>query len=157
MAELDAGRVEIEAIEGDLPTPNYTIQTLRALRSRRPLQRWGLILGRDQIDQFVFWLLPREIVELASLLVVERGDGLNFENVVGGLATELGLKAKALGPTSWMWEGLSTGFYALPGAVSKAASRWIRKDPKAALKKAWITAQLAHYIEFNRLYTEEEV
>lgn len=64
---LVASRVELER-EG----PSYTVDTLRALREREAGVEITLILGADQAPDFGSWKEPREIAELARLVVVAR-------------------------------------------------------------------------------------
>ncbi len=48
-------RVEVSDIEFSLPLPNYTINTLDALKSRFPEDDFTLVAGGDQIADFRRW------------------------------------------------------------------------------------------------------
>ena len=48
-------RVEVSDIEFSLPLPNYTINTLDALKARSPQDGFTLVVGGDQIADFRRW------------------------------------------------------------------------------------------------------
>lgn len=55
------------------PTPSYTIDTLRRLRSIVPARvKLRLLIGSDQVVSFHKWRDPREIIRLAEPLVAMR-------------------------------------------------------------------------------------
>jgi nicotinate-nucleotide adenylyltransferase len=64
--------VDVSSIEEDLDAPSYTIQTLKALRSENPELKVAWMIGADQLDNFPRWKSPREILELAALIVLPR-------------------------------------------------------------------------------------
>jgi len=53
-ADVDA-RIEVRAIERDLPTPSFTLNTLRALAQRHPRHRLRLVVGADVLEQLDHW------------------------------------------------------------------------------------------------------
>lgn len=67
-AGLVASRIELER-----PGPSWTVETLRALRTREPGVEWHLLIGADQLEGFHRWREPEAIVELARLVAVGRG------------------------------------------------------------------------------------
>ncbi len=56
------GRVSVSDIEFRLPTPNYTIDTLDALKSENPSDSLTLVVGGDQIADFRRWKDYRRIL-----------------------------------------------------------------------------------------------
>ena len=52
--------------------PSYTVSTLRALRRRRPHERFFFILGSDALEGFAKWKEPRAVASLARLVVGRR-------------------------------------------------------------------------------------
>ena len=62
----------MEPIEKELPEPSYTVQTLSALHQRHPDAEFALILGADSAVDLVNWYRPKEVVELAELILVPR-------------------------------------------------------------------------------------
>ncbi|OPZ10733.1 MAG: Nicotinate-nucleotide adenylyltransferase [candidate division BRC1 bacterium ADurb.BinA364] len=71
--EALGGRVEVSDIESRRPGPSYTIDTIRALASERPADRFRLIVGSDILDEAPKWRAFDEIRRLAPLIVVPRG------------------------------------------------------------------------------------
>jgi nicotinate-nucleotide adenylyltransferase len=64
---FEASRIELER-EG----PSYTSETLRALREAGPDDELFLLLGGDQAAALASWHEPEQVLELATLAVVER-------------------------------------------------------------------------------------
>ena len=52
---------------------SYTVETLRELHLEHPDDEFRLILGADSLRDFAHWREPREIIQLANLIVVNRG------------------------------------------------------------------------------------
>jgi nicotinate-nucleotide adenylyltransferase len=66
------GRVKVSTLEKDLPSPSYTLQTLRHFKKSYPGHNFFLCLGGDSILQFHTWYRFEEILKDFSLLAVER-------------------------------------------------------------------------------------
>ncbi len=64
--------LQASGIELDLPRPNYTVDTLRFMRSRWPLDKFDLIIGSDNLATFHTWKDPDEILANHRLLVYPR-------------------------------------------------------------------------------------
>jgi nicotinate-nucleotide adenylyltransferase len=69
---IEAHRLTVSPIEAELPSPNYTIQTLESVASRNPGVRLCFLVGQDQLESFHQWHRPLEILKIASLIVVKR-------------------------------------------------------------------------------------
>ena len=64
--------VEILDIERDLPAPNYTLHTLRALQQRYPFAQLRLLIGADIMPEAHAWHEFASIERLAPPIVIER-------------------------------------------------------------------------------------
>lgn len=73
-AVADQPALAVSTIEVDSADPSFTVSTLRELARREPATAWTLIIGADQLLAFDTWREPDEIVRLARLGVVARGD-----------------------------------------------------------------------------------
>ncbi len=61
-------------VENHLATPNFTVQTLAAIKAARPDIFLYFGLGSDLITEFPKWHNAHEIVKLAKIVIFERGD-----------------------------------------------------------------------------------
>lgn len=64
--------VTVSDLEKNLPTPSYTLQTIRHLKDENPGTRYYLCLGEDSIAQFHNWHRYREILDELPLMAAER-------------------------------------------------------------------------------------
>lgn len=64
--------VEVSAIEGELPTPSYTVQTLRALHERYPRAQLRFVVGADALRESHKWRSFDELRQIAPLIVLGR-------------------------------------------------------------------------------------
>ena len=65
-------RFTLDTSELERPGPSYTVDTLRALRGRRPDERLVLILGADAAAHLPRWRAADEVARLAEVAVVSR-------------------------------------------------------------------------------------
>lgn len=67
----ESERVTVSDFENGLPSPNYTVESLRAWvkQSHRSV---AILIGADQMMKFGHWREPAEILKLASLVVSPR-------------------------------------------------------------------------------------
>ena len=65
-------RASVVDLESGLPTPSYTVQTLRALHHMRPGIRPLWVAGADLLDELHRWQEPEEVERLAELFLVPR-------------------------------------------------------------------------------------
>ncbi|MEX1111497.1 MAG: nicotinate (nicotinamide) nucleotide adenylyltransferase [Chthoniobacterales bacterium] len=54
------------------PSPSFTVETLRELRSVRPDEKFTLLIGADNVAKFETWREPDEIRRLAIIAVLDR-------------------------------------------------------------------------------------
>lgn len=65
-------RLGVERVELGLPTPSYTVRTLRALGEREPGNRFTLLLGADAARDLAEWWEVEALPELADIVVFAR-------------------------------------------------------------------------------------
>ena len=65
-------RLSVERIELGLPTPSYTVSTLRALARREPGNQFTLLLGADAAQDLGAWHEVEALPELADVVVFAR-------------------------------------------------------------------------------------
>lgn len=69
---LDRPNVEVSRLEATLERPNFTLNTLRALRAGHPEYRLRLVVGADVLQDVSKWHRFEEVVALAPLLPLGR-------------------------------------------------------------------------------------
>ncbi len=82
----------IDELEKDRAGASYTVDTLTQLHTTRPGDEFFFILGSDSVRDLPLWYKPRQILELATLLVVARADYPTFS--AEELRAALGLNAE---------------------------------------------------------------
>ncbi len=72
LAELMGDRMKVCGIERDLPAPNYTWDTLCALRQAHPEHAFSLVVGADTLEQVHLWHRWEDISRDFTPIVVGR-------------------------------------------------------------------------------------
>jgi nicotinate-nucleotide adenylyltransferase len=72
LAVTDNPRLAVERIELGLPTPSYTVRTLRALAEREPGNRFTLLLGADAARDLAAWWEVEALPGLADVVIFAR-------------------------------------------------------------------------------------
>jgi nicotinate-nucleotide adenylyltransferase len=72
MAIEDNPRLKAIDIEFRMPKPSYTIDTLTVLQEKYPQHTFRLIIGEDNLDQFMRWKNADKILEYFGLYVYPR-------------------------------------------------------------------------------------
>ncbi|MCX6118525.1 MAG: nicotinate (nicotinamide) nucleotide adenylyltransferase [Proteobacteria bacterium] len=85
-------RVQISALEEDIETPSYTINTLRSFKSEHNLDSVAWVMGADQWESFCHWNNPIGILEISSVIVIPRASMTHSDLLQNIVAT-----CKALG------------------------------------------------------------
>ncbi len=62
----------VEDIELSLPVPSYTIDTLKALKTKHPQHQFSIIMGADNILRLEKWKAAEEIIQHHQLFVYPR-------------------------------------------------------------------------------------
>lgn len=65
-------RAHVVDLESGLPSPSYTVQTLRVLHRMRPGIRPQWVAGADILEELHLWNEPEEVERLAELFLVPR-------------------------------------------------------------------------------------
>lgn len=73
-AVFDHYKIEASDIEFHLPKPSYTIHTLVHLREKHPDKEFKVIMGEDNLTNFVKWKSHKVILEDYGLYVYPRPD-----------------------------------------------------------------------------------
>lgn len=66
-------RFRAEKLELERPGPSFTVDTLRALTESGGGCELFLLVGADNLREFASWREPEQILQLARLVVLERG------------------------------------------------------------------------------------
>lgn len=80
MAELGVAglaAVVVSDFEARRPGPSFTVETLESLAERHPGEVWRLLIGADNLEEFLRWRQPARLLQLADLLVFPRGEALD--------------------------------------------------------------------------------
>lgn len=98
LAIADHPQLAISTVELDRGDISYTVDTLRALKQAAPNDNFYLLMGLDSLLDFPRWREPRELLQLAQLLVVNRPatsspTAAEAWQVLRGYATEEQIKA----------------------------------------------------------------
>lgn len=87
--------MEVSAIEETLPSPNYSLATIRALKAAHgPGHDWHFLIGADNWDIIRTWHRWEEVLAEATFIVFPRG-GRSLENLPPG-AVKLDLPEMAV-------------------------------------------------------------
>ena len=70
--DVDA-RIKVSTIESELPTPSYSVDTLKALSEQFPENSFRLVIGADVIPDLPKWKDWHVIENLFSPIIVGRG------------------------------------------------------------------------------------
>lgn len=74
-------QVSVCSIEGELPTPSYTLRTVQALKKKQPADEFVIVIGEDVAPGLPTWYGWEELSRLVEFVVVGREgsqSSLNF-------------------------------------------------------------------------------
>jgi len=137
-AEADGFTIDPREIESGKPC--YTIETLFALQTEFPADKWRLVIGGDNLKSFRRWRQANRLQEMAELVVLARQ---------GQDMSPAAVRAAGLDPQR---------FLSLPDFDHRVSSSAVRamlsKEPVTAarLAQAGVPVAVAHYIVTHRLY-----
>jgi len=100
----------VSVIEGDLPTPSYTVETVRACMRSFPQYQFSFLLGADSLSQLVTWKESQQLSKLITFIVVAR-TGFPLDSTLAAAQSTL--------------PALQTEIVEMP--ILDVSSTWIRK------------------------------
>ncbi len=139
-----------DCIEGQLPAPSYTIDTLRTLKKRLGEDcTLFFIIGGDAFLDILTWKSFRQVLSQVSLIVGHRKD-VDSRKMVD-LALNIGYDRKKKSHWSSDWGGKDILFLdTIPVGVSSTFIRKISENDRE-LKK-YVPLKVVEYIRDKRLY-----
>lgn len=170
------GSVSICEIEKDLPTPNYSLNTVLALKKLYEKEPMFFLVGRDQLENIDKWHKIKELLSLTGLVVIDRQvlpkDDLenfrkdaseneaNSEQSLEELKEILTSTFARMGLTITSSEGhyfvpeTETKIILINAATCPASSRLIRETyfKKSRIYFEWIDPAVRNYIVDHNLY-----
>jgi nicotinate-nucleotide adenylyltransferase len=116
--------VDVSSIEGELPKPNYTISTIKALLARHGDWKLRVVVGADVLPEIERWHMADELQEIAPLYALGRRGFANPPWLTPILPEVSSTQVRA-----WCAEGAATSHerelqQLLPPAVLEAIRRW---------------------------------
>lgn len=72
-------RFRLERWELNRSGPSFTVETLQQFHEDFPDHEWFLLLGADSVHDLPQWREPHRILELATVVAVNRGDQPGFQ------------------------------------------------------------------------------
>ena len=74
LAVKDHPQLSIDLREVNKNQPSYTVETLRELKRENPQHTLCFFMGMDSLKSFTKWVCWQEILQLAHLIVMNRGE-----------------------------------------------------------------------------------
>ena len=110
-------RFRLERIELELPTPSYSVRTLRALAQREPGNRFVFLVGGDSVRELPSWHEFEALPGLADLVAFERpGAPPPSHRLIGRTVAVPAIDISATGVRARVAQGRSIR-YLVPDAV----------------------------------------
>lgn len=78
-AIADHYKLEVSDVEFNLPKPSYTIHTLVYLQEKFPANKFKIIIGEDNLENFTKWKNHEQILEQFGLYVYPRPQVTNSD------------------------------------------------------------------------------
>ena len=144
--------VSVNTYEINHPGPNYTVDTLTALREQfAPETRLVLIIGSDQLRNLATWSRYESLLSLSHIAVTQR-ESVSMQNLpapVEALVQSHGRDALSDSPA-----GSIVFFRMPPVAVSSTQMRMALKanSPQTALVSNLLPAGVFQYLQQHKLY-----
>ncbi len=150
--------VEVTSIEEELPTPNYTLQTLKALAGEREASKVAWMIGTDQLLVFPEWQNPRQILEHASLVVLPRPEftAENTLEIAQKVATSLGFSVTVDAKNNRIDLDGGGSIFVMPEAPRSVSSTEVRRLASESLTKldGLVPRAVVDYIAELALYQQ---
>jgi nicotinate-nucleotide adenylyltransferase len=134
---------KLSNIELDRSGPSYTVTTLEELTASDSSRELFLLIGADSVRDLPTWREPKRILELATIVAVNRGRTLVAEaETIGTLTQQLGFDASG-----------RVQFVQMPGIDISATD--IRHRVASGLSTRYLVPRAVEmYLDENRLYVK---
>ena len=156
LAAQEGPRLHASRLELDLPTPSFSVNTLRELRRQLPHADLYFIVGTDAAAGLNAWREPLEIRALAKLVVVQRAGWVQTVRSGQPAPGGAGYNANAANGR------LGLPAFPLPGGPPSAVIEWpgvavtsseVRRRLKAGAPVEYLLPRsVADYIREHQLY-----
>ena len=141
--------LQLTTLEGDLPSPSYTIDTLACLAQKCPHGgEFYFILGVDAFLEIDTWKSYRELLMRTNFIVAGRS-GCSFD-AFEALALSLGYVPK---DGIWLYPSADMEMHYLSEATDDISSSAVREAIRRGLSlHGLVPEEVIDYIEENNLY-----
>ncbi len=133
LALQNESKIKICTIEFDMPTPSYTIHTIRKLKEEYPSFNFHILCGTDVVNSLPAWYKFKELIQAVKLLVCSR----EIENQFASHSLVL---------------DYSEQFEFIGFEPMDISSTQIREQLSQAGESSQVTEQVQDYIIAQRLY-----
>lgn len=145
-------KLEVSRVEGSLPVPSYTIDTIRYLENQNELNvHYYFIIGVDAFADILSWKSYRELLGKVTLLVADRS-GFTDRKKISDIAMNLGYEIREC-----LWKSSNSimqDIYFLQSSLIEVSSTSIRQqlDSGSQKKIEGLNEDVLNYIKSNNLY-----
>jgi nicotinate-nucleotide adenylyltransferase len=133
LALQNESKIKICTIEFDMPTPSYTIHTIRKLKEEYPSFNFHILCGTDVVNSLPAWYKYEELIQAVKFLVCSR----EIENQFASHSLVL---------------DYSEQFEFIGFEPMDISSTQIREQLSQAGESSQVTEQVQDYIIAQRLY-----
>lgn len=146
-----------ELIELSLPTPSFTIQTLKALRKNNPSQTLIFLLGQDSLYNLEDWFQWQDILSYCHIVVMSRADNaVDWQRLSGELVKWLNRhqvpdpECLKMCQQGYVWLA-PTPLYPISSGQLR---HWLQRSDETCYEKArqWLPSAVLAYIRKHQLY-----
>jgi nicotinate-nucleotide adenylyltransferase len=147
-----ATEFSISPIEGELASPSYTVDTLRALKTRMGEQSLFFIIGGDSLLELHLWYRFQELLELTSFIVITR-PGITLSALQEAVSRLPGSFAPADTLKLHWRSSADREIHLIVNHITEdIASSEIRCLLQQGLEPDTISSRVLHYIGVHQLY-----
>lgn len=133
LALQNESKIKICTIEFDMPTPSYTIHTIRKLKEEYPSFNFHILCGTDVVNSLPAWYKFEELIQAVKFLVCSR----EIENQFA---------------QHTLVQDYSEQFEHIAFEAMDVSSTKIRQQLSQAGESSQVTEQVQDYIIAQRLY-----
>jgi nicotinate-nucleotide adenylyltransferase len=133
LALQNESKIKICTIEFDMPTPSYTIHTIRKLKEEFPSINFHILCGTDVVNSLPAWYKYAELIQSVTFLVCSRET------------------LHEISSNEWM-KKFPEQFEFIAFNPIEISSTQIREDIALSRKSSKVTGLVLDYIVAQRLY-----